>query len=228
MRRMARSTEKKFAIAAGAVLAAGLGLTGWLAFPGAPPAACPGAPVANTPVGGPFTLVSETGETVTDQEVIDGPVLIYFGYTFCPDVCPFDSSRNAEAADLLAARGHAVKPVFITLDPARDTPGNLAEYTDFMHPEMLGLTGSAGQVDAAAKAYNVYYRHNESDDPDYYFIDHTALTYLAVPGKGVLATFPGAPVAGRDGLTAAALADATACHLDRVGGASIDDSGHDA
>ena len=113
-------------------------------------------------IGGPFELVSETGETVTDADVIDKPTLIYFGYTFCPDVCPLDAARNAAAVDILEERGDMVKPVFISVDPARDTPEVLAEFTDYLHPRMVGLTGSPEQVRAASKAYRTYYQAQDS------------------------------------------------------------------
>lgn len=175
----------------------------------------PGSGIAGAAIGGPFTLVDETGATVTDAEVIDRPSLIYFGYTFCPDVCPFDAARNAEAVDLLAARGHDVKPVFISVDPKRDTPGIVGEFTDFLHDEMLGLTGSPSQVQAAAAAYKVFYQSHAEDDPEYYFVDHTSLSYLATPRDGVIAFFRGAPGVGNaEGVGAEAMADAIECHLD--------------
>ncbi|MEO8531136.1 MAG: SCO family protein, partial [Deltaproteobacteria bacterium] len=80
-------------------------------------------------IGGPFTLVDENGATVTDKQVISEPSLIYFGYTYCPDVCPIDAARNAEVTDLLAAQNIAVTPVFISIDPERDTPEVLKAYT---------------------------------------------------------------------------------------------------
>jgi protein SCO1 len=174
---------------------------------------CPGGSVAGSAIGGPFELVSETGETVTEAEVIDGPTLIYFGYTFCPDVCPFDAARNADAVDLLAERGFAVKPVFITVDPERDTPEVLAEYTDWLHPDMLGLTGSPEQIRRAANAYKVYYAKAD-EDPEFYLVNHTVLSYLMVPGDGLLAFFRGAPAIDTGvGMTTEELADIAACHL---------------
>ncbi|TCP40310.1 SCO family protein [Rhodovulum marinum] len=139
-------------------------------------------------LGGPFTLVSETGKTVTEADVITGPTLIYFGYTFCPDVCPLDNSRNAAAVDLLDAAGRVVTPVFISIDPARDTPELLAEFTGYMHPRMLGLTGSPDQVQAASRAYRTFYRVQDPED-EYYLIDHSTFTYLAFPGLGVVEVF---------------------------------------
>ncbi len=135
-------------------------------------------------IGGPFTLVDENGKTVTDKDVITGPTLIYFGYTFCPDVCPLDNARNAEAVTLLEDRGIMVKPVFISIDPARDTPEALRDFTDILHPRMLGLTGTPEQVKAASKAYHTYYKKQEDGDPEYYLMDHSTYTYLMFPKDG--------------------------------------------
>lgn len=151
-------------------------------------ASCSGSQVAGGAVGGPFTLIDETGATLTDQDVITEPTLIYFGYTFCPDVCPLDSSRNAEATDILAEQGISARPVFISVDPDRDTPEVVASFTDFFHDKMLGLTGSAEQIAAAARAYKVFYKKHD-DDPQFYLVDHSTFTYLALPGHGVVDFF---------------------------------------
>lgn len=144
---------------------------------------------STAPLGGPFELVSETGETVTDAEVITAPTLMYFGYTFCPDVCPLDVVRNVEATDVLRAQGVAVTPVFISVDGARDTPEVMDDFTANISPDLLGLTGSAEQVAAAAKAYRVFYRlHDQSDE--FYLVDHSTLSYLALPNEGVVGFFP--------------------------------------
>jgi len=137
-------------------------------------------------IGGPFTLVSETGETVTDADVIDKPALVYFGYTFCPDVCPMDTARNAQAVEILEERGRMVKPVFISIDPDRDTPEILADFTDNMHPRMVGLTGSDEQVKAASKAYRTYYQKQDPSEGNeaYYLVDHSTSTYLVLPEYG--------------------------------------------
>lgn len=140
-------------------------------------------------IGGPFELISETGAPVTSAEVIDGPTLIYFGYTFCPDVCPVDLSRNAEAVALLEDRGiDAVEPVFITIDPERDTVEQVAAYTDYMHDRMLGLTGSQEAIDAAVRAYRVYARKVPSED-EFYLMDHSSFSYLMSPA-GLLEVYP--------------------------------------
>ncbi len=135
-------------------------------------------------MGGPFELVDETGKTVTDKDVITGPTLLYFGYTFCPDVCPLDNTRNAEAVTLLEEQGKIVKPVFISIDPERDTPQALADFTDLMHPRMLGLTGTPEQVKVASNAYHTYYKKQEDGDPEYYLMDHSTFTYLVFPKYG--------------------------------------------
>lgn len=170
--------------------------------------ACVTSGVAAGDVGGPFTLVSETGVTVTDADVITGPTLVYFGYTFCPDVCPLDTARNAAAIDLLAEMGHAVKPIFITVDPARDTPEQLAFFTDALHPEMLGLTGTEEQVQVAKQAYRAY-GQKQPGDPEYYLVDHSTLTYLMLPETGFAGFY-------RRDLTPEALAAEVACVLDNI------------
>jgi protein SCO1 len=134
-------------------------------------------------IGGPFTLVDTTGTTVTERDVIQKPTLIYFGYTFCPDVCPFDNARNAQAIDILEERGIAATPVFISIDPTRDTPEIMAEYTANMHPSMIGLTGSEAQIKEAAAAYRVLYQRRETEGGDY-LMDHTVFTYLMMPETG--------------------------------------------
>lgn len=142
-------------------------------------------------IGGPFTLYDETGATVTDQDVIKGPTLIYFGYTFCPDVCPVHMTRTAEAVAELEEKGIMVTPVLISVDPDRDTPERLAEWTDYLHPRMLGLSGTRDQIDAVTKAYRMQYSvPADRSSPDY-TVDHMTLTYLMMPGYGFVELFSG-------------------------------------
>lgn len=160
-------------------------------------------------IGGPFTLIDETGKTVTDADVFTRPSLVYFGYTFCPDVCPLDNVRNSEAVDLLDAMGYDVQPVFISIDPERDTPEVVGDFTDFLHPEMLGLTGSLEQVKAASQAYKTYFKKQDGDD-EYYLVDHSTFTYLVMPEVGFVEFF-------RRDDTAEQMAETTACFVKNAG-----------
>lgn len=175
-----------------------------------PEHSCNGAAVAGgtAAIGGPFELLNGAGELVTEAEVIDGPALVYFGYTFCPDVCPFDVARNVLAVDQLAERGVRVKPVFISIDPERDTPEVMAAYAENMHPDMAALTGTPEQVKAAAQTYRVFYSRGEGDD-DYYLMNHSVFTYLMMPDVGLATYF------GRD-VTPEAMAEQTECLIDSL------------
>lgn len=146
-------------------------------------AQCRSGQVAGGAIGGPFTLVDENGKTVTETEVFTKPSLVYFGYTFCPDVCPLDNARNADAVDLLDGMGLDVTPVFISIDPERDTPEVMLDFTDNLHQRMIGLTGTPEQVKAASQAYKTYYKKQE-DGGEYYLMDHSTFTYLVLPGSG--------------------------------------------
>lgn len=174
--------SKIIAMVAGA---AGVGLLAatWVVTQNRAGEECAGTAIATNAIGGPFELVSETGETVTETDVITEPALVYFGYTFCPDVCPIDNMRNAQAVDLLAEQGHAVTPVFVTVDPERDTVEVVRDYTENFHEKMIGLTGSPEQVKAAADAYRVVYGKADND-PEYYLVDHSVFTYLVLPDSG--------------------------------------------
>lgn len=163
-----------------------------------------GRGVVGGDIGGPFTLVDSTGRTVTERDIITGPALIYFGYTHCPDVCPLDAARNAEAVDLLEERGISVTPVFITVDPERDTPEIVGEFASYMHPRMIGLTGTPEQVKAAADAYRAYFAKAGEDGEDY-LMDHSTLSYLVTP-DGFLDFF-------RHEESAEAVAERAACLL---------------
>lgn len=160
--------------------------------------------------GTPFTLTEENGTRVTDKDVFSKPSLLYFGYTFCPDVCPLDATRNGEASSLLEERGIDVNPVFVTVDPKRDTLEVLRSFTDAMHPRMIGLTGSTEEIDAVAKGWRTYYKLNNQDDPDNYLVDHMTNTFLVMPGQGTVEFF------GRD-VTPEEMADRVGCFVKAAG-----------
>ncbi|MDH3262869.1 MAG: SCO family protein [Paracoccaceae bacterium] len=198
-----------YAISAVALVAVMLGGIGYMILTGPggddPFAACRTTQVSGGmgSIGGPFTLVNGGGETVTEAEVITEPAILYFGYTFCPDICPFDAARNADAVDLLAGMGVSATPVFISIDPERDTPEVVGDFAANMHPKMIGLTGSPEQVRTASQAYRTYFRKQEGD-PDYYLVDHSTFSYLALPDHGVVEVF-------RRDTTAEEMARAVAC-----------------
>jgi protein SCO1/2 len=170
-------------------------------------AQCRASAVAGgTSIGGPFELVNAKGETVTDKDVITEPTMIYFGYTFCPDVCPLDTARNAEATDFLAEGGQSMTPVFISIDPNRDTPEVVGDYAFNMHEKMIGLTGSALQVKAASQAYRTYYKAHPGDD-EYYLVDHSTFSYLVLPEYGFVEFF-------RRDVTAEDMAKTVGCFID--------------
>ena len=127
--------------------------------------------------------INQDGLTVTDKEVIIRPSLLYFGYTYCPDICPYDVARNVEASDLLKKWGYDATPVFISIDPKRDTPDVLRDFIANMDQKLMGLTGSDAQIKAASQAYKTYYKVNETGD-DYYLVDHSTFTYLVLPDLG--------------------------------------------
>ncbi len=199
------------AIAAAVIVIAGAGglwLSGWWSAPSDQFADCRSGQVAGGigQIGGPFELVNSKGQTVTDKDVLKGPSLVYFGYTFCPDVCPLDNARNAEAVDILAERGKIVTPVFISIDPKRDTPEVVGDYADSFGAGMIGLTGSPEQVHAASKAYKTYYQAQPAED-EFYVVDHSTFTYLTLPGHGVVEFF-------RRNMEASEMADKVACFID--------------
>lgn len=189
--------------------AAALGVV-YVASPGDPFAPCRGETmIDHAAIGGGFELTDETGQRVTDAEVFDRPTLFYMGYTFCPDVCPLDNARNADAVYTLEDRGVDVRAVFVSVDPARDTPDVLTFFTDAFHPEMVGLTGTPDEVRALAEDYvSTFEIRNEGDD-EYYLVDHTTLTFLVLPGHGVV------DVIQRDE-TADAVAERAACMIGMI------------
>ena len=177
------------AIAAVAVIAAAAGM---LALRGDPKVTASAAMVNAdvSGIGGPFALVRQDGVAITSERVLDKPSLVYFGYTFCPDVCPVDVQVMADAVDLLAENDVQVQPVFITIDPERDTPKELSAYAEAMHPKMVALSGSAEQIATAAKAYSVFYRRQDTEgSAAEYLMQHSAFTYLVLPGHGTVAIF---------------------------------------
>ncbi len=146
-----------------------------------------GQPVAMA-VGGPFSLIDGDGKPVTDQTWRGKYMLVYFGYTFCPDVCPATLNNVADALDKIGPKADRLQPLFVTIDPKRDLPAVVKQYAAAFGPRMIGLTGSADQVAAAARAYRVYYtEHRTGTGPDDYTMDHSSVLYLMGPDGRFLA-----------------------------------------
>lgn len=130
-------------------------------------------------VGGPFTLTDHTGKRVTDKDFLGKYMLLFFGFTNCPDICPSGLQVMTAALDKVGAKAADVIPIFVTLDAKRDTPEKLAQYLKSFHPRLVGLTGTEEEVAAAAKAYRVYAQKvADESSPDSYSYDHSAIFYL--------------------------------------------------
>ncbi len=142
------------------------------------------------PVGGPFDLIDHSGRTRTEQDFRGRLMLVYFGFTYCPDVCPTDLQAIGLAMDKLGADSANVQPLFVTVDPERDTPAHLAEYVKLFHPRLIGLTGSAEAIRKAADAYKVYYARVDLNKDAGYTVDHTAFIYLMDRDGNYLGFFP--------------------------------------
>jgi len=140
------------------------------------------------PVGGAFSLVDHTGKPRRDTDYRGRLLLLYFGFTFCPDVCPTDLQAIAQTMERLGEAAEAVQPLFVTLDPERDTPARLASYVTFFHPRLVGLTGDAESIREAARAYKVYYAKVASSSG--YTVDHSGYVYLMDRSGKYLGFFP--------------------------------------
>ena len=139
-------------------------------------------------IGGPFTLEDGAGKSVTDKDFRGKYMLVYFGYTFCPDVCPTTLNAVAEAMDKLGSAASRIQPLFITVDPKRDTPAVVKQYAAAFGPAIEGLTGSQDEIAQVAKEYRVYYaEHRTGPGPGDYAMDHSSVLYLMDPKGSFLA-----------------------------------------
>jgi protein SCO1 len=139
-------------------------------------------------IGGPFTLQNGNGKAVTDKDFRGKYMLVYFGYTFCPDVCPTTLNAVADAVDKLGPAASRIQPLFITVDPKRDTPAVVKQYAAAFGPNIEGLTGTPEEIAAVAKEYRVYYaEHRTGPGPNDYSMDHSSVLYLMSPTGGFVA-----------------------------------------
>ena len=146
------------------------------------------AVVAGAPVGGPFSLVNAAGESVTNNTFANKYKLIFFGFTWCPSVCPTELSKMADVLDLLGAEANKIAPLFITIDPERDTPAIMGEYTSKFDPRIIGLAGSRDQINTVLKSYKVYAAKVPSEDGNY-TMDHSSFMYLMSPDDQLLTLY---------------------------------------
>lgn len=143
-------------------------------------------------IGGPFRLVDHDGRAVTESDYHGTFLLIVFGYTSCPDVCPTELQVMSQAMDRLGGLASQVRPIFVTIDPARDTVAVLKDYMVNFHARFVGLTGSEAQIAAVAKAYRVYYakaRQRDAKADDDYLMNHSSYIYLMDPAGELLSLF---------------------------------------
>jgi cytochrome oxidase Cu insertion factor (SCO1/SenC/PrrC family) len=148
-----------------------------------------GGMVVNVDIGGPFTLTDHTGTPFGSTELAGNYALVYFGYTFCPDICPTELGQIAEAIDILGPEGDRVRPVMITIDPERDTSEVLSEYVPLFHERLVGLTGTEAEVRDVATNYRVFYKRFEDPSYTYYLMDHTSFVYLLAPTGEIASMF---------------------------------------
>lgn len=189
---------------AGGVIAAA---SGWMLWPPTAPepsaAALMDAVMWNKEqIGGPFALIDQDGRPRTDADFRGKLLLVYFGYTYCTDICPTDLQAISTAIDKLGPAGESVQPLFITVDPEHDTPEAIKLYVALFHPRLVGLTGSAKQVKTVARAYKVYYAKNEQSKKSDPVIDHSGFVFLVGRDGKYLGFFPPGTSADRmiDGL----------------------------
>jgi len=159
-------------------------------------------------IGGAFTLTDHTGKEVKDTDFHGKYTILFFGYTYCPDVCPTTLTTLSEALDLLGDEAKKIQPIFVTVDPERDRPEDLKSYLEHFHPSFVGLTGTRPQIDQVKKIYRIYAAkaQENKEDPEDYLMDHSAVSYLMRP-NGKFETF------FSHGMTAEAIAIKIKDHL---------------
>ncbi|WP_298811659.1 SCO family protein [uncultured Sphingomonas sp.] len=153
-------------------------------------------PLAGARIGGPFTLVDQNGRTLSDRDFAGRYRIMYFGYTFCPDVCPTDVQNIGAAMRVLEktdpALAQRIVPVFVSVDPARDTPGVLKQFVSAFHPRLVGLTGSPAEIARVAKEYGIFFARGKGNQ-DGYLMEHSRQIYLMDPAGKPLALLPETP-----------------------------------
>jgi protein SCO1/2 len=151
-------------------------------------------PLKGAAIGGPFALTDQNGRAVTDRDFAGRWRIVYFGFTHCPDVCPTDLAVIGRALARFEksdpGRAAKVVPIFVSVDPERDTPAVLKDYVSAFHPRLVGLTGTPAQVAAAAKVFRIYYAREAGSAAGGYNVNHSRLTYLFGPDGAPIALLP--------------------------------------
>ncbi|MGB3378557.1 MAG: SCO family protein [Allopontixanthobacter sediminis] len=152
------------------------------------------APLYGATIGGPFELTNSAGETVRWSDFAGQYRIVYFGFTYCPDICPTDVQRMSQGLRQFEQEspepGAQIQPIFITIDPERDNPQVVGDFVDNFHPRLIGLTGTPEQVKSAAKTFAVTYSKGEVPESGNYLMNHSAITYLFGPDGQPIATLP--------------------------------------
>lgn len=150
-------------------------------------------PVAGLDIGGPFSLMDHTGAAVTEKTYDGQYKLIYFGFTYCPAICPTELQKVSRVMSALEKKNPEIaakfQPLFITVDPQRDTVGVMKDYVSLFHPKLLGLTGTQPQVDFITKAYRIFARKVETEEQQDYTMDHSSYLYLMGPDNRLMALY---------------------------------------
>lgn len=133
---------------------------------------------ANVPLGGPFSLTNHLGKRITNEDFKGKLMLLYFGYSYCPDLCPSELSTITKALDLLGDKVNDIQPLFVTIDPKRDTEELLKNYVSLFHPKFMGLYGSSQELNDVFDHYKIYAAKTEDKGGDDYLMDHSTFTYL--------------------------------------------------
>ncbi len=139
--------------------------------------------------GGAFTLTNHLGKTVTEKNFDNQYRLIYFGFTYCPAICPTELQRISSVLKELGAAGDIIQPIFITVDPERDTITTMKEYVELFHPRLIGLTGTVKQIEVAKKAYKIYAAKAQEEDMNDYTMDHSSFIYFMGPDNSLIRIF---------------------------------------
>jgi len=146
---------------------------------------------SNTPqIGGDFTLVDHTGEVVTNEDYAGQYKLVFFGFTYCPAICPTELNKVTQILEKLGEDGEQITPLFITVDPERDTVEQMAQYVEQFHPRLVGLTGNQEQIDAVTSAYKVFATKVENEMMEEYMMDHSSFLYFMGPDDSLLTMYP--------------------------------------